>query len=53
MLKEEAGLQLQPVLKNTASRALPTEMIPEKSNEKLYYGFLVLLSCAPSGVLKL
>lgn len=37
VLEEEAGLQLQPMLKNIASRALPNEMIPEKSNEKLYY----------------
>lgn len=37
VLEEEGGLQLQPMLKNIASRALPTETTPEKSNEKLYY----------------
>lgn len=36
VLEEEAGLQLQSMLKNITRRALPTEMIPEKSNEKLY-----------------
>lgn len=37
VLEEEAGLKLQPVLKNIASRVLPTEVTPEKSKEKLYY----------------
>lgn len=52
VLEEEAGLQLQPMLKKIASRALPAEMIPEKSNEKLFHRFFGITQLCTSRCLE-
>jgi len=39
VLEQEARSQLQPMCKKVASRALPTDVMPKKSNEKLYDWF--------------
>lgn len=53
VLEQKARSQVQPMFKKIATRALPAEMMPEENHEKLSDFFFLLLSCAPSGVLKL
>lgn len=36
VLEQEARSQLQPMFKKIASRALPTDVMPEQSHEKFY-----------------